>query len=490
MTGGLLLGVALVALVARVVAGPCVPIHTNGNGISELRTLAAASPDDRDAEQLFGPVYPAAMEALFALSGRSEMAVYRWNQVCGSLAAAALVLLALVIGFSPVPAVFAGLAMALHPSQVWLSSTESSMALFQFLLLASLAGLVASIRRCSIAGLWAAMAVLTIAATLRVLTAMALPISIVLFYVTSWRHGRLGSRLKEHFPATVVAATGILIYHFNGIRWVFGAFSGLSGHWSDKHWSIGHVLFDPTLTPPIIPVMAAAGAAWLLLRRRQLALLLLPLALLTYPAGLLVNACRSNAVRYQTPTHWVLYLLAAAAIPAVLAAGASKRSRGVLAGALLTCLLATAAIQLTELGDHDLNIREYQFIRQASQSLPPGPVRLPALNTPSNLVRPYFPDYATHRRIISEPDPELPEDTVYLGLFCYWHLGHRGPDYRELYRGDIRKECLDVCPHGPAIPVRTLRLSTRPPPEGDRRTFHKYAAEVAQIGFFRCPASP
>jgi len=487
----LLTAIAAGGLALRILFAPGAPIHTNGHGISDIRALIYPESELYGGEELFGEAYPFIMRSLLRIMSATEESVYFLNGLFGSLSILALYGLARALRFSRGSALFAAALLALHPAHVWLSGTESAMVLFELLLLSGLAVLVTAFRRTSPVLLWVSAVFIVLAGSLRALTVAAFPIAVVIALFAAWEVPRESARrLRDHCLAAAMGVAAMLALHLNGISWVF-AFSDSSIRQAQLLEGIRgtrNILLDASLTPMIVPVLALVGFIFLLWRKRPRAFLLGAAFLVAFPTGLLVNACRHNGVRYQTPACWVLYLAAGAVFsPGLLGLLREKHQKLVVAAVLLGILFGSG-YGLFNFAAHDLEIAEYRFMKKAVVDLPDRQtIRLPFIEDPAGTIKPNFPDYLGEFEVVISDATATEGEVVYLGLPCYWGVRPAEEAEGNGTRGDgMRKECRDVCGKFERSPVSEATMSTQARESGYHKRFHPLGVDEVTVGFYRC----
>ena len=481
---------ALLAVLAaggllRAFVAPGAPVHANGHGIAEVRVLVVDPPGAIADSGPYGRTFFAFMSPMVSLLGRSERSVYGVNGALGTLAVLGMFLLAKAVEFSDAGALLAALALALSPCQVWLSGTESQMAMHLCFLLFGLAGLLAALRAERPAWLWGGVALLAASATVHIITVMAFPAAVAFALLTAPRPP--GGRLRRHLAAALLVAAAWLAYHavFLAPAAVRNGAARLDP-WRLLLASAGRdILFDPSLTSPLVPALAAWGflAAWS--QRRRLALAAAAAFLVLVPLSFTVDVCRTDALRFQAPTQWIVYLLAAFPF-----SGLTRRSWGRLGSAVVAAGLAlTSAYGLALVGRGDEEVDEYRFMRKIARGLPAGSVvRLPAGSSDGSLQTD-FPDYIGKHELARGPARVPGEDgldligdrgLVYLGLDCYRSAGDE-----PLAAGRMRRACKDVC-RDRLVPVEEAVLDADPGPWGYQKRFWELSSARPVVGLYRC----
>ncbi len=362
--------VLLTSLCLNLAVPPAAPIHPNTHGITELRTILDPGLEILPGE-FYGTGYISFMRAICSLTAWSEITVYTANAFLGAGAVLLLFMLARSLGFSAAGALVAAALLALHPAQVWLSGAEGPMPLYLVLLLLGLLGVVLGLARASVYWLWVGALALGLACRIHVLTLAALPLGVIF---AIWARATFGLAQNRHLRFHALLGTAVTLSlwatHLWSLRWVPEAFAGKVRPESSLYqFTAGNILFDPTLTASAVLVLVAWGSAVLYRQRRDVLLLLGAACFLVGPTGLLVNSLRTDAVRYQTPTHWVLFLLAGAAV----AWSPKIRTRRPLAlgilGAISLAALANAAWGWSVVHQGTIDSRAYLFTRSALAQL-------------------------------------------------------------------------------------------------------------------------
>ncbi len=309
------LGLGALALGLRVLVPPWAPLHENDHGITELGGLLGRI-DDHEA-RLYGGGYLHFIGWASTLLGRAPEAPFLAASIAGALVAPSLFALARALTPARVVGPFAaGLALALHPAHLRLSTSESQRGLagLLFVLGAALAAWAFRVdpRRATREGAFMlAACAWALGLELHVQT-MLLPLAGAAIVLLA-----LGARAHAPHPITVLAGVvlvgGFAWAHLEELRPVLPdvrdpAFSPwlVLGRWLASRNAIG----DPTFAPALLLPCALVGALGLARARawRTLAGVAAALALLG-PASFLVDACRADAIRYQLDWQLVLALL-------------------------------------------------------------------------------------------------------------------------------------------------------------------------------------
>jgi hypothetical protein len=478
-----LLGLALFAsLLLNLLVPPAAPIHPNTHGIQEIRAIL--DPGITIAPgQFYGPLYVGFMRFVCALGGWQEGTVYTTNAILGALSVLALFSLARTFGYSTGGALLAAGLLAIHPAQVWLAGSEGPMMIYLLLLLSGLTLLTQGLQRGSVGLLWAGALAISLACRLHVLTLAALPLALgVVAYTRTQYELPAGRRFRLHAVLAAISCVALWGTHLWELRWVPEAFAGkVRGESSLYQFTAGNILFDPTLTALAVLPLVLWGATLLCRHQRPLALLIGWAFLVLVPAGLLVNSLRTDAVRYQTPTHWVLFLLAGAVISF---SPQFKRATTKAALALLgAAILANAAYGWSVVHHGTIASRAYTFTRQAIATIEgPATLHLPHLEDDYRRLLVDIPIYDEPIQVVRRATPAS-GDLVYLGLDCY-----RDPD---LFAGRFdaagqRLECVRACAPLQRVPIAETTLHRNPPRIGHHHLFHVLTVDSPTIGLYRC----
>jgi hypothetical protein len=474
----------LLSLVLNLTIPPAAPIHPNTHGITELRTILDPGLEILPGE-FYGTSYIAFMRAVCTLTTWSEATVYATNAVLGAGAVGLLFLLATSLGFSFAGGLLAAALLALHPAQVWLSGAEGPMPLYLVLLLLGLLGVIQGLSRCSIGWFWMGALALGLASRLHVLTLAAGPLGVLFALWARATSGPLQSRrLRAHVLLGTLTSAVLWATHLWSLRWVPEAFAGkIRPESSWYQFTTGNILFDPTLTASAVLVLLVWGCLALLDRRKDLGLLLGAAFALVGPAGLLVNSLRTDAVRYQTPTHWVLFLIAGATLSWSPAIRRRQPLAIALCGLLLLGTLANAIWGWSVVHHGTIDSRAYLFTRSALSQLPGAErIHLPHLEDDYRRLLVDIPIYDEPHQVLRNQAPVAGE-LVYLGLDCY-----RDPElFASRFTPEgMRLECQRACGNLAAIPVARTVLTRDTLQVGHHHLFHALTAPVVTIGLYRC----
>ncbi len=474
--------------------GPGAPVHNNGHGVRELRSiLYTESPEQK--EMLYGSVYTTLMKSLAGVAGNTDSAVFNINRILGTLAVLGMFMLARALLFSETAALTAAAAFSFNPGLVWLSGSESPASMYLFFALSGFAFTVVSAKTRSWRLLWLSLIFICAASTMRLLTMAAAPVAILLFVYSSYQPASPGNDAgdKNSFKQHALLCFGILIvwlcFHCltldpdnaaNGI-------ARISASMYLHNMRIYNILFDPTLTPACLPFFAATGFLLLLWKRPVLAALLAVVFVLIVPVSFTTMADRTDFLRYQPQTHWLYFLLTASLVDFIAKSSLSRRIADVVALSVPAAVVMFSIAGLTFLAAGNEEIAEYRFISNMSASLPPGTgIALPVRPDADERMISDFPDYQGRFKlnktgIIGRKTDEL----IYTGLDCY-----RYNDMKEMSRkaeaGGMRPECASIC-GGHPIPVREKKLKVEIPDSVLHRRYFMLGTDRPVIGFYKCP---
>lgn len=481
----LLAGIVALSFGLNLFVPPEAPIHSNTHGIETIRTILQPR-SEINQKQFYGTAYIKLMRVVCSTFGRTETTIYNTNALLGALAVWALFFLARAVGIGFFGALFSAFLLAVQPAYVWLAGSEFPATLYQLLAFSGLgmATFAASHGRGGL--LWPAALLLAMACRLHALTILLLPVAagFVVFGIRRWR-GTSREAFWLHLAASSVCCVALWAAHVRDLWWTFGAFAG---HSDNSKMLVGltrgNILLDPTLTPLAVVPLAIWAAVVLARRHRPMALLLGWTFLLVYPAGLLVNSYRTDAVRYQTPTHWVLFLAVGGLIAWSPWWKRVGRHRAVALSVVLALVVGNAAYGLYVVGGGSIETREYRFMRNTlAQMEDSEEIHLPPLDDPDRHLLVDFPLYRGRHRLALPPRKPGLGDLVYLGLNCY-----RDPGTFEERMGldGMREECKEVCPVGEAEPVEVRTLRRNPTRPGYHIISHGLSTPTPEVGFYRC----
>ena len=480
--------ILLLGLLLRFFVAPWAPIHGNNHGIHDVRVLVVNGLDAVGKSGPYGDTFFVILNSLLSVLGKSDQVLFGLNALFGTLAIAGLYLLAKELRFSEKSALLAALFFCLSPSQVWLAGTESQMALHLCLGLAGLALLLRALKTASGPWLWTAAALLSVSAALHVITTPFLLVAAAVALSESRTGAAWPKGLRRHLAAALALSAGAIFLHARSIdaAMLLKGLGGFDGPSLLKAWaSSSNILWDPTLTPAALPVLALAGAVLMRQHRPEQLRTLVLAAVLLIPLSFSVSACRTDALRYQAPTHWLLYLLAA--FPFSVPMKPAREVKLVRAACLLVA--ATALPGLLLLKDGDEYSREYRFMRQVAERVGPTTFLWLPTRTATRLAEPEFPDYVNGLPLLRglEPYPFDGSDgrLAYLGLDCY--LLFDGEDEAQTFDAatGLRRECAAACAGSKTALLETT-LDARPARWGFQKRYWRRSRPQPVIGLYRC----
>jgi hypothetical protein len=366
------------------------------------------------------------------------------------------------------------------------------MALHLCLALPGLALLLLAIREKAPTLLWPATFLITASAALHIATIPLFLVAIV-FALSQGAVGAVRTEPSFHKHVLLCLAGGMVCLFLHALSIDTESLARGVREFGMAHrifaWAtVSNILWDPTLTPALLAPLALLGAVLMCIQRRGLAWLLLFSSVLLIPMSFSVCACRTDALRYQTPTHWIYYLLAAFPFCTAGRAAAPRRGRELLAlsAAAILMLVATSAPGLRALASGDEEVQEYRFMRRVASLLPPDSVIWLPARSAANALQTDFPTYLRGQRIIrgEQAGPVPDGGLVFLGLDCY-----RLSSGEESFDRDsgLRWECLSAC-GGRRSALLEARLSARLPRWGFQKRFWSLSTEAPLVGIYRCAA--
>lgn len=477
------LGVALVllvgALLLRVTLPAWAPLHANDHGVDELAGLAGYADSDgvvgRSAVQ-YGHGHRDFVRGVLAVAGHDSDAVLGLGAVLGALLVPLLFVWVRRRWDSLPAALLAALGLIVHPAWVRLSPSESPwMLAWALALLALILGEGArdpkaeSDRQPVLLALGAGLA-LSLALELRVVTLWLGPAVALL-----WLHPRTWRRLVG--PVALAGAFGVL--HLVAVWPTFIGTSERTG--GLLHYALlgpKNILNDPTLASPVLFGLALLGIGALALTRRYW-----DAVVMTVAAGghlvlaQVVNADRTDAIRYQAPAH-VLLLVAAAALVLV----TRVRTRQALVAYVVGVGLVLGALP----GLRALSSRTLEEQAWARLTREPAPKAM-------HLTLPFE---RAGRVLYHLPDWRVAEGGVTLGseAACYVYIGPacwrfaRGPELEaELsaaprpWGEPMRPECVQA-----ADVARAGMMLVPVDPAFPEQGFHEVPARRPRIGYAPC----
>ena len=494
-----MLAIFVLALVLRALLTPHAPLHANTHGLREMRELIAGQGALIAYLEVgqYGLAKQALLAPLTALLGGTASALFWTNILLGSLTPLALGLAATLATRSRLTGLLAGLLLASLPAHIRLSSSESGLVAYNLFLAVTLVAAQVAARRGRVRSflLCGLLAGFTAQLHLVALAAPAMMLAAVLFVADR----AAGCRIP--WPgvalASVVALVVSLPHAVHMVARSGEAGAGRGSLVSLELWaSASNLLFNPRVTPILLPLCGLAGLI-LLGRGRPVAALVwaLVIAGLSW-VSLLVCACLSDAVRYQTTPLMLTTPLAAYALARLAGPGAGRRLRPLLAGVALLALLGSALPGLTLLSRPDNADLEYAFIRRTIPTLPDqATLVLLDQRLAGRRVLTDFPDFLLQEhgkqwRVIRQGEVGRRRGAhrgpliLYHGLTCFSFTnqevksGAPGP-------GKVRPECHGFRQRHTLRALAEERITTRRPHWSPRhQAFHMVPARSFTLGFY------
>ena len=492
-----MIGVCLGALALRLMVPPWAPLHANSHGIAELRGLSGAlgsSPFISESDR-YGVAFPQLVRAVLWPLGRNGAAPLALSAVFGALTVIPFFhLTRTLVPSRPWAAVAAAVGLAVHPAHVRLSLSASPGALLGFLLLVAMA---AGVRACDEERemgerrllAWVCGCALALACELRVLT-LLVPLAVALALSAPCLSGRRGAKLRVFLgPALFVAFAEAL--HLVALAPVLAPASSRSwpalGALASSLWSPRNIALDAALTSPLLLVLALAGVVALVVSRRAVSLVvvLAPLLVLWAPS-FLISACRTDAIRYQTVNHLLLFVL-----PAALCLGEGRgvlARRGLREGLVAVALVSSSVIGLLDIARPDFQEASYRIAVEQSPA-PPAQIVIPPARMSDGRVLSDYPDYFLDdpRRVIVAGDERRGACAVYVGPACWsFSSPDEARDHGVDVRGGLlRSECVELLGGAEAADTALARLRPLPVPHRDLE-FLTIVARQPRVGFVAC----
>ncbi len=371
MLGGLL-AISALALLLRLVLPPWAPVHANDNGVGEL--LRLLGPGVGGTGQTYGVAQWELLRFLTTIVGRSADSIFALTAVAGALSVVPLGLFTATVLESRPAGLFAALALAIHPAHIRLSLSESPFAWGGLLFLIALAAAAATRAPDAPRRLLAWTTGLALACLVELCIPTVVLGAVVVLSLFVWRAGKVIPAIKLFAAPLGVALLATVLYLYS--LWPVLAYAWndrAPGNWTPFHaflLSPVNIVFDPSLTSPLLVPLAAAGLVALLVRRRvALALTTLVAVALPYLPGQTVEYCRTDYLRYQTLAHFGLWWLAAAALT-LLPCRASPGLRWSAALGLSAALAFSTVPGLEALRLPDLGAQTFEVARRAAALLP------------------------------------------------------------------------------------------------------------------------
>ncbi len=484
------LGVFALALALRVVVTPWAPLHSNDHGTATVRGLVTPGAIGPDESTRYGVAYAQLVRPMAALAGGDWRAPFALAALAGATTSALLVVFTRALLGSLAAGVVAGLGLALHPSHVRASGSETMLVLAALLALLGLTGVVHALevarsRASRVRAVW--VAGLATAASLELgWTAPSFALGVALVAMALARPASLRG-LGVHVSCVVAWCALAAALHARSL-------AGLSSAASSWDFARGELpfhavlgrrsgLFDPSLAAPALVPLAALGAAAVVWRRRPRALVALALfGAVTLVTAALVAAARRDVIRYAAGAHLAHFVLAGAVV-----LFARRRAHRVVLGAVASLLLVgTSFSGLVDAGRPDATATQWAVARAAPQGL--RTVRIPPYRLSDQVLSDY-PEYllSSRPRIVFSNPTDLATCRVWIGMPC-WSFSdedlaaHPGVDVGP---GPMRRECVALLGGRDAV-RRALPALT--PVEVRHRDgeLHRIPAARPLIGYAAC----
>lgn len=485
--------VFLMGTFIRAAFSPGAPIHCNTHGIREVRGYLGSSSQFYNLEH-YGHVFPSAMRKMLEVIGVDEKNVFNINILFGSLAIISIFVLGLVVYEEGYPAIILAAIYALSPSQIWMAGSESQIPMFHCFSFFGIALAIIGFRRDNLPVFWFGAIIVIYASMFRILTIMVVPVLIVfLIYELKIYHFRDELRKRKNMINNVLAWFMVAIFfvsiHYKNMEGMTSKGWDESSPYAIKEFffSYRNILWDPTLTPVVIPMLLVIGLYYILKRNIKFGVLSLVLFLILVPLTFTVLDCRTTTLRYQSPAHWVYYIIAAYVFTSsIWKSRVRMRMFFTLAFSILLLATSIPGIAMLKKGDEEIN--EYWFLREETKNIPQGTkIIMPVSNAIEGRLIPDFPDYmnALNVQIGIPEDGVAKSDMVYLGLDCYRYERDEELD-REFTADGIRKECADFCGSQTKNTIIERRLDARYPNIGYQKRFFDISREFPTVGFYSC----
>ncbi len=501
---GALFTLLATALAVRFIVPPWGPLHANGHGIAELRGLASPTRLWRIPAETnrYGPAYREIVLAAMSPWRGGAQSALGFSAVASAACVIPLALLTAALIGSRLAGLVAALGLAAHPIHIALAGTESAMPLAGLLFLVGLAAVAgvpqtqSPVDRRSL--YWIGSLALAAAAELGV-TTLAFPVAALLIGVAVLRRSDAREWRLWLPPLLVLAACLLLhlyavtpILHDARVTRGRDIIASLRAFRGSRD-----ALFDSTLTARTLVPLAVFGMGVLLLRRPALAVTLALGSGLLLAAGATVNACRSDAIRYQADAHLLLFVAASATLllfparPVWRAAGAFA-----LAAVLVLPARGTGSIGWKSIRAPLIEQAAYHLIERAAPGLPASVmIHLPRRRMSDNQVITDFPEFVLRRRgrtidtDESVPDQAAPGCLVWLGPSCYSFTDadvDRHLPEKAVKVGDapLRKECEDLVSHIDDSPSGVIAADMLPVPYRESEFHH--VPPYMLVGLFSC----
>ncbi|MFA6449208.1 MAG: hypothetical protein WCX65_07075 [bacterium] len=485
--------IVVLGMALRLYVSPSTPIHCNTHGIREARMFLSLR-NDLKAEADYGRVYPLTIRWILGFIGPEEKNLFLLNQILGTLSILAIFMFAKGLLGSDAAGVFSALFFSLSPAQVWMAGTESQIPMYQFISLAGLAFLCVSMRSKSARVLWLATIMISFASSLRILTPLVVPVAAATGIYLGIRIKK-GERdiFSKHLAVCLVFAASWAAFHYLSIPNMTGkGWSETSplitvrDFFFNRRTIAGNTILDPTLTPFIVPLTAAAAFYYSWKKDRRFAIFITAVFLIAVPITFSVLDCRTTAVRYQTQGHWVYYILASALFsrigPEIFR---KRRVEAAAAVAILAFVGAVPGLAMLLKGDEEIN--EYRFIRETALKIPQKTViRLPVDYAAGGRLITDYPDYINNHIVVKGNAPALKgsRELIYVGLDCY-RYGSIKEKKEDIFPDGKRKQCVNICSTRLA-PLYEKKLDASRPTIGYQDRFYELGSSNPVVGFYEC----
>ena len=505
-----LFGLFGVALALRLWVPAWAPLHANSHGIDEIRGLAG-HPHVYGAfteVDLYSTAWRQWIRALIAPFGGQTSAVLAATATLGALSVIALGLAARVAFDSWAVAGLAGIAVALHPSHVVLSLSESpwvgAMLLWSVAVTTGAMALSENTNRRT-PWIWATALSLAAAAELRMFT-LALPASalIVLAGVSGWR--RLTRSDVFHVAAGTVVVAVVSMFHLRALLPMIEVGpQRLAGFNTPLalFFSPNNILAHAELAPLGLVVLAGLAFVLMLVFRelRKAGALLSAYAVLAIP-GFTVIACRTDMIRYQTPVQFVLILMVATGVEAL-----CRRIEAPFQKAAWVFVVSVVGLTswpgLTAASRRSFDERSFELVADIHDALPRKlVVFVPPHKMGDGRVWSDFPAYLLRERGVDVEVREISAESsrsakrpevcyAYIAPDCYEfteeEIAAGEPGKRFSFAGErVRRDCEPLARLISPDAVHATETATIVDVPWRDRLFHRVVAERALVGLFAC----
>lgn len=484
-----MLMVFVVGAIIRFDVSPRAPIHCNTHGIREVRTYVGSRAEFYESE-LYGHVFPATIRKLLQLTGTHEESVFIINIVFGALGIISIFLFGLVVFKEGLPAIILASIYALAPAQVWMAGSESQMPLFHCVSFFGAAFAIIGYRNKAPETFWFGALLITYAAMLRILTILFVPVTLLfILYESNLKNLKDHRKMINHVVLWLVISGIFIFIHYKNMTNMTSKGWSESSPYAIKLFFLTYrnILWDPTLTPVFIPVTALIGSIFVIRRNLRFAALLFGVFVLIVPLTFTVLDCRTTTLRYQSPAHWIYYLLTAYIFTSEVWRKYSKyRIYAAVSLFFLLIISSLPGIAMLRNGDEEMN--EYWFLRDVTKKIAAGTnIIMPVSYAIEGRMIPDFPDYMNALNPhIGIPDEGIAgDDLVYIGLDCYRYALKEELE-SEFTKDGIRKECSNFCGASEMETVFEKKLDARYPDIGYQDRFFYISREFPVVGFYRC----